>query len=189
VVESGADSPLVTLAVEDGLVDEVLRRLLRVENHTIVYRRGEGTAEVIDRVVLRGGPGERSAPVADVTSLAPRPLPAQVPPAPAGGVAALAPSPAAAGDRAQDAGHAADRDGEAPKVGDLLRSHALAGLPQGEDQPAAAALPPAMGVEETLAATTRRAQQSLKTLVEGLQQATRTLQQQQQQPPAQGVVK
>jgi hypothetical protein len=47
-----------------------------------------------------------------------------------------------------------------------------------------------MGVEETLAATTRRAQQSLNTLVEGLQQATRTLQQQQQQqPPAPGVVK
>jgi hypothetical protein len=78
----------------------------------------------------------------------------------------------------------------------MLKSHALAGLPPTPGQVGVAGQPGAAGgaaagatpdagapaapqsLEETLAITTRRAQQGLSSLVEGLERATRSLQQQ-----------
>jgi hypothetical protein len=76
------------------------------------------------------------------------------------------------------AGESPTADEQQVTVGDMLKSHALAGLPP---QPAALGESPAPSVppslEESLAITTQRAQQGLTSLVEGLERATRSLQQ------------
>ena len=180
VADAGGASQAVAISVEDASVDDVLRQLLRTQNHTILYRES-GAAEVVDRIVLLGLPGQGGSPVVasapPPASTAPRP-PAAVP----GGAPAASP---AAGD-----GTVADAD--QPTVGNMLRSHAVAGAPPqvgqepAEETPAAA--PPAASgtpaaLQETLATATRRAQEGLSSLVEGLQRATESLQGVPQAPP------
>lgn len=184
VAEARATSPPVTITIEGAPVDDVLRQLLRTENHTILYRQGPDASAGIDRIVLQGAPGEPgSTPVASAGPTA-APGPAAVAPSapshPAAPPTAVVAAPTPA--EASGAGPAAD---DHVTVGDMLKSHALAGLPL---QPAVAAAPAAPSspsvppsLEETLAITTRRAQQGLNSLVEGLEKATRSLQ---QQPPA-----
>lgn len=73
-------------------------------------------------------------------------------------------------------------------IGEMLRAHAMAGVQGGQlagtgasfPAPAAsqpASSPPPAPVDATLAETTRRAQQSLGALIDGLAAATRSLQQ------------
>jgi hypothetical protein len=69
----------------------------------------------------------------------------------------------------------------------MLRSHALSAAPPQVAQPAEAAPPPGSAtLEESLAIATRRAQESLSSLVEGLERATQSLQQAPPAPPAPG---
>jgi len=168
VADAGGSSQPVTVSVEDASVDDVLRQLLRTQNHTILYRES-ASAEVVDRIVLLGLPGQGGSPVvasAPPASAGPRP-----PAVGSGGAPAV---PPAAGD-----GTAAE--GDQSTVGNMLRSHAVAGTPPqvipepAEEQPAA---PPATpgALQESLAIATRRAQEGLSSLVEGLERATQALQ-------------
>ena len=174
VSEARTLSDRVTISIQDASVEDVLRRLLRAQNHTILYRQ-TATAEVVDRVVLLGLPGNGGPDVAGVPQVQ-APSAAAAPPP----VAAPRPPAVGSGPGAPSAGTPADQ--EEVTVGDMLRSHALSGAPaQAGSQPAAAdAAAPTdvpQSLEESLAATTRRAQQGLSSLVEGLQRATEALQQ------------
>jgi hypothetical protein len=185
----------VSISVESASVEDVLRRLLRSENHTILYRQGTDSAVEVDRIVLLGQPGEGGPAPESVIARAPaqargtEPVPGTLAPpvaartaAPATGLPAPAvePSVPSAGSPASATGSE-----ESLTVGDMLRSHALAGVPPQASSEAAVESPrlPA-SLEETLAITTRRAQQGLTSLVEGLEKATQALQQQSTAAPA-----
>lgn len=208
VAESRSPSRPVTVAIEGASVDDVLRQLLRTENHTILYKRGtDPSSVVVDRIVLQGAPSiggstvasDASSPNTD-SSLVASNRSVAVPVVPSPG--AMQPVAAPSGDSVS---------GEQVTVGDMLKSHALAGLPPtpgqvgglaGQQASGVAGQPGAAGgaapgaapdagasavpqsLEETLAITTRRAQQGLSSLVEGLERATRSLQQQPAAPPA-----
>jgi hypothetical protein len=195
VVESGRDSAPITLSVK-APVDEVLRRLLKTENHTILYRRDAAGAALIDRIVLLGRPGP--APPPERAVAVPAPAPAAAPPTsgaptavapPVAGTppaspplsrapAAAAPPPASPAASAGDATESGTAQERAMSVGDLLRTHAVGVMPEASGSEPARPVVPAT-LEDELAAATRRAQENLTTLVEGLEQATRALQQQQ----------
>ena len=48
----------VTVSIASASVDDVLRQLLRAENHTILYRQGADAIVMVDRIVLLGAPAE-----------------------------------------------------------------------------------------------------------------------------------
>ncbi len=197
VSQSRALSTPVSISVEKAPVEDVLRRLLRSENHTILYRQGSDAAVEVDRIVLLGPPGEGGPAPESAIARAPAVLPVQgVERGPTPG--ALAP-PIAVGDAprtptpttgspapAIDSSAPAAGSEEAVTVGDMLRSHALAGVPPQASPEAAEAPRLPASLEETLAITTRRAQQGLTSLVEGLEKATQALQQQQTAAPTPG---
>lgn len=198
VVELTPASRVVTLSIRNASVDEVLRPLLRAENHTVLYRPGGGPSMksgAIDRIVLLGAaspataiPGEGRAPDAGQ--------------APGGGdaspaTASLWPAPVASSQSWPDSSsllNPAPVDASDPavspvSVGDLLKAHAMAAAQaaqastdQGAPAPVtslpAPSTPPAT-LSAALAATTRRAQQALGALIDGLATATRSLQQSQ----------
>jgi hypothetical protein len=122
VAEGRAALRLVTVSIASTSLDDVLRQLLRAENHTILYRQGPDATVMVDRIVLLGGPAE-GVSVADTG-----PRPSQESAAPAAGVA---PTPPGAGESATTGERQAS-------VGDMLQSHAVAGLPP---PPAAVAEP------------------------------------------------
>jgi hypothetical protein len=169
VADAGGSSQPVTMSLQDAAVDDVLRQLLRTQNHTILYRES-ASAEVVDRIVLLGPPGQGGNPVVasapPAAGAAPRP--------PAAAISGNAPA-------APPAADATSADADQPTVGNMLRSHAVAGappetVPPPAHEPAAAA-PPAPGtLQESLAIATRRAQEGLSSLVEGLERATQSLQ-------------
>jgi hypothetical protein len=193
VLDNGSSSPAVDIAIENAPVDEVLRRLLRGENHTVLYLAegpGPSNSVRIDRIVLLGPRSEPGGPT-DGNSSSTRRIP-QV-----GGAAASAPpatpSPAASTGPAgvsevlaspsfdqviAAGGGAGDGDLNTPTVvGDLLRAHAMSALAAGQAggvEAATAAAP--LSVEASLAETTRIAQQNLAALVESLAAVTRSLQ-------------
>ena len=68
--EHAASTP-VTVSIARVSVDDALRQLLRVENHTILYRQGPNAAAIVDRIVLLGAPA-KGVSVADVS---PQPSP------------------------------------------------------------------------------------------------------------------
>ncbi len=196
VVQAGGAPRRITISIQDATVDDVLRQLLRSENHTLLYRaQPDQPGGVLDQVVLLG-----TAPAASVASAPPsRPNPAGAP-QPAGAQSPLAaPNPLTA-PYAPSAAPAPSDDAE-PTVSDVLRSHATATLQAAEAartaapaaEPASGPAPPAdprsiqltPEAQDALAATTRQAQQSLKALVDGLDAATQALQQQQSQPQPQ----
>jgi hypothetical protein len=176
-----------------------LRQLLRAENHTIVYRRGVGS-DVIDRIVLLGRPSPDLAqhpPDRGNAIAAGNGMPS-VPPGSAVGGQAVAivpgPVPPGAPPETGPAAPAASPEPDQPTVGEMLRTQALVGAPpaaaagvQAADAASSPAAQPTtagpapqtrMSAEDTLAVTTRRAQEGLAALVEGLQAATRAIQQQ-----------
>lgn len=172
VVETVPSSRDVTLSIRDESVDDVLRQLLRARNHTTIYRLtglpSAGTGP-IDRIVLFGDSVTATAaatPPARLTSPQSWPESAAflIPPAAVGGDPAVMPT----------------------TVGEMLQTHAMvAGQVR---QPAAigagfsamSQLTPStsgLKLDAALAETTRRAQQGLGTLIDGLAAATRSLQQ------------
>jgi hypothetical protein len=162
----------VTVSLQDASVDDVLRQLLRTQNHTILYRES-ASAEVVDRIVLLGLPGQGGSPV---VASAPPPANAAARP-PAAGAGGAPPAPAAQ----PGAAGGAPADADQPTVGNMLRSHAVAGTPPQVTEPAeeTPAAPPATtpaALQESLAIATRRAQEGLSSLVEGLERATQSLQ-------------
>ena len=160
----------------------MLRQLLRGESHTVTYRAG---SNAIDRIVLLGDPGTATAAT---TPPQPPQVQAQPSDAPHGGPsqtaalpqlgpppAAAEPAPAAAPE--PQAAPGAPGEGETAQVnlGDVLRAHAMTAVRAQEHagqgtgsalapSGAPASSGPAPSVEETLAQTTRRAQESLKAL-------------------------
>lgn len=58
VVDGGGSASSVTLSIGRALLDEVLRQLLRAEDHTIVYRQAGAGALGIDTIIV----SSRSAP-------------------------------------------------------------------------------------------------------------------------------
>lgn len=201
VIDSGGSRAARTVSIEATALGEVLRQLLRAENHAIVYR---GQGGEIDTIVLLGprsyaeaAPesadqrqeqkrhdsirGSYSAPIQSLES---SPIAQSMTP--------LSPE----GGRGRE--EVAEEGDIAITVEEILRLHAIPGLREltgmmpGEtvsahvDQPWASAArradedppdgssanPLAMGIDETLAITTRRAQQHLKALIDGLATAT-----------------
>jgi hypothetical protein len=121
VAEGRAALRLVTVSIASASLDDVLRQLLRAENHTILYRQGADAMVMVDRIVLLGTPAE-GVSVADTG-----PRPSQAP--------ALASS---AGPLSSGVGESPTTGERQASVGDMLPSQALAGLPP---QPAAVADP------------------------------------------------
>jgi hypothetical protein len=155
----GASRP-VTVSIASASVDDVLRQLLRAENHTILYRPGADAMVMVDRIVLLGAPAEGVL----VTDVGPRP--SQQAPAVASSASGIGASPQTA-------------EQQVP-VGDMLQSHALAGPPPppaAVAEPAAPSMSPSL--DERLAPATQRAQPGMTSSVEGGEQGTRSL-----QPPA-----
>jgi hypothetical protein len=91
VAEGRAASRSVTVSIASASVDDVLRQLLRAENHTILYRQGADAMVMVDRIVLLGAPAE-GVSVADTG-----PRPSQEAPAPP---SSAAPTPPGAGESA-----------------------------------------------------------------------------------------
>jgi hypothetical protein len=56
VAEGRAALRLVTVSIAHASLDDVLRQLLRAENHTILYRQGADAVVMVDRIVLLGPP-------------------------------------------------------------------------------------------------------------------------------------
>ncbi len=194
VVETAPSSRVVTLSIRNASLDDILRQLLRAKNHTMIYRVvGRSSVEFgpIDRIVLfgdsvavpsaavptgdssrdprkapdHGDAGARTVPLALLTS--PQSWPAST--------AFLNSAPVETGDTA------------APpmSVGEMLQTHAMAtaqgAQPAGNGAsvltpPPASSTPPA-NLDVALAEATRRAQQSLGALIDGLATATRSMQQ------------
>jgi hypothetical protein len=200
VVETAPSSVAVTLSVRDASLDDVLRQLLRAENHTVYYRPGADaapqTSEGIERIELSGEPSAAPAvassgptqerlqrdqprgPSGDGTSSSATGRLAATPPA------ALVPEPDAlsrvAADLASAPANADDPAAPPLTVGDLLKAHAMAAAPgtslaNPQASPAPTPSPPA-SPDAALAETTRRAQQALGALMQALATATRSLQ-------------
>jgi hypothetical protein len=110
----------VTVSIASATLDDVLRQLLRAENHTILYRQGADAMVLVDRIVLLGAPAE------GVSAADTAPRPSQDAPALASGAV-----PVASG-----GGESATTGERQASADDIPQSHALAGLPP---QPAVAA--------------------------------------------------
>ena len=162
VAEGRAALRRVTVSIASAPVDDVLRQLLRAENHTILYRQGADAIVMVDRIVLLGAPAEGVS----VPDTGPRPSQeAQV-------VSAV---PVSSG-----AGESTTTGEQQAPVGDMLQSHAVAGpppQPPAVAEPAAPSVPPSL--EARPAITTQPARPGLTSPVEGQERATRVL-----QPPA-----
>ena len=130
VAEGRAALRLVTVSIAHASLDDVLRQLLRAENHTILYRQGADAVVMVDRIVLLGSPAE-GASVADAG-----PRPSQEPPASASGAV-----PTSTG-----VGESATTGERQASVGEMLQPHAVAGLPP----------PPPAGAEGAPAPATER---------------------------------
>src|SRR5262245_57717717 len=209
VVDMGASRTPLTLSIEAATLEEVLRQLLRAENHAILYR-GQGWGKAaggMERIILLG---PRLPPVAT-------PDPEHLRLEPKFRADITANEGYASGswhvppanqqltslyrERGWMQGEGKAAEDAAVKVEDLLRGHALAGVPEppevvaavtssadvnplSEDsaRPAVAGSPSrvanvglALDIDATLALTTRLAQQNLKALVDGLKTATTSL--------------
>jgi len=181
VIESAGQAPApMDVSIEKAPVDDVLRRLLRGENHTLVYGAGSGAG--IDKIVLLGGPGVTNSsdrgPRPSPNAPTPAPVQSSAIAAPVGAVVpepAVAPSPAPQTDTAE-AATSADQSESTNTLGNILKSHALSAAPpsQGAPEPSSTGAQPI--TQDVLAETTRRAQQDLSALVEGLAAAARSLQ-------------
>jgi len=198
VIESVASSRVVTLSIQNASVDDVLRQLLRAENHTVLYRAGGGpSAEsgTIDRIVLLGDPSPATAAAIPAEGRAPDPGQGPGHRDASVATASLRPSPVLSAQSwpvsmpLLDPAPMDASDPEVPPVtvGDILKAHAMAAaqaVPVSTDQGdlaagtpfPAASMPP---LSDALAETTRRAQQALGALIDGLATATRSLQQSQ----------
>lgn len=129
VAEARAALRLVTVSIASASLDDVLRQVLRAENHTILYRQGTDAMVIVDRIVLLGAPAEGPS-VADTGS-----RPSQEPPALA---SSTVPTPPSVGESATTSERQAT-------LGEMLQSHAVAGRPPQPAAVAEAAPSPATG--------------------------------------------
>jgi len=195
VVETVPSSRVVTLSIRSASLDDVLRQLLRARNHTMIYRVGErpsAESGTVDRILLFGDSATVTAAATLPGGSSRDPRQAQdhgtagaktvllaLPTSPQSwpeSTPFLNPAPVDTGDPA------------APpiSVGEILRAHAIVAAQGGQlagnganfpaTPPPASSTPPA-NLDAALAETTRRAQQALGTLVDGLATATRSPQQ------------
>jgi hypothetical protein len=206
VVDMGASRVPLTLAIEDATLEEVLRQLLRGENHAISYRGQEGghTGGVMEAIILLGPHVSPAAIPED--EYARLELKSDLDIRPQAGEAfeswSISPANQELLSRSGERGwiHDEDMTGEdgEVRVKDLLRVHALAGLwelsgpvtsattsaemnafSEGTARPAIESSPNetiipmrSFAIDESLAITTRLAQQTLQALVDGLASAT-----------------
>jgi len=166
----------ISFEIHDAAVDEVLRRLLRSEDHVIVYGNKEGAPRV-DSIVLRGPHGPAEPPLATAGR---DPGGVGTPPPVAEPPVTLSPAPVAAIERPPAEAVAAVPppfvDFDQMGVQNLLEIQALPGLKRAPSAgvPATPAAPPS-DVAEALAQTTRAARQNLKGLMESLDAATESM--------------
>ena len=185
----GSEVPVDQLSIQGPTMADVVRQLLRDEDHTVVYREDTLSApRAIDTIVLFGSRARSAPPTGSSTD---------------GGVASardggLVDAPARSGVPGTEAGEqATGMASEADSaLGALLRAHARPGsLPEPvRSQPLAPgaaagagngpgpATPShgrgemvAPGTDQDLAAATRKAQENLRTLIESLGAASRSL--------------
>ena len=168
----------LTVSIEEATVEELLRQLLRGENYGVVYRDKDRT---ISKVLLLSSPAyAQAAPMSD----------SQQTRAEAGRsqegltVFSAAPSyPPASAEQKRES-----RAESEPRVEDILRAHAMPGVPGSDTLPqrltpnapqplrnSTPAFPATGAASESLATTTRLAQQNLKALADGLAIATHSL--------------
>jgi hypothetical protein len=186
VTGAGSGAPVEHLSVQGASLADVVRQLLREEDHAIVYR--DEAPSRIDTIVLLGSrglsaPSERSATDrGGIASTRPDG------PLDVGGSAPAGPEP---GPEASAVASQSSRDLEA-----LLTAHArpgspsepdrgrpvAAGAPSGTQSGSGPVVPPsgramtgALAVEPDLAAATRKAQENLRLLIESLGAAARPL--------------
>ena len=194
VVETVPSSRLITLSIRNAPLDDVLRQLLRTENHTVRHRAGAGATPgvdlVIDRIVLWGEPRVATPVIAGAEQGQDRLRRVTHDPAsPTASSAMASPTspqpwpewaPLLSWDGAAAIGSAGDPAAPPMTVTDILKAHAIiaasATLPASlAATPAPASSTPQLNLDAALAETTRRAQQALGALIDGLATATRSL--------------
>ncbi len=185
VVDYGASDRVITFSIQDGSIEEVLEQLLRGENYAVIY--GEQRKEIAKVLLLtssmQASTGSRNFQQTD--NRQERIVQSQA------GLTHHAPvsQPSRFGEQRR-------ADKAEVRVEDIMKAHALSGLtdPMGNlsgtanfSQPlgspagssfssgAIAPSPPRQDIQESLAATTRLAQQNLKALVDGLATASNSL--------------
>jgi hypothetical protein len=185
----GSEAPVDHLSIQGPSMADVLRQLLRDEDHAVVYREDTPSApRAIDTIVLFGSRAPSVPPTGSAAD-------GGVAPARDGG---LVDAPARSGvPGPEPAGQASGMASEADSaLGALLRAHARPGsLPEPvRSQPPARgaaagagngpgpAAPSdgrgemaAPGADQDLAAATRKAQENLRTLIQSLGAASRSL--------------
>jgi hypothetical protein len=178
----------LTVSIQETTVEEVLHQLLRGENYGVVYREKDG---VISKVLLLSPPVyAQAAPMSENQQTRTEAIPGRQ------GLTVFSASPSI-DQPTRPEQKRENRAKSEPRVEDILRVHANSGL--GSDtllqsltpnvpQPlgnstsgfpstgAASLTTPSLGnMNDSLAMTTRLAQQNLKNLVEGLETATHSL--------------
>jgi hypothetical protein len=175
VVDNGADRVITAdVLIRNVSLDDALRQLLRGENHAVLYSRvagdapsGSGASAIAQIVLLGPSDSALPEPAGAVSRVSMRPSP--------GSPAPMAPSSGVPGVMTSSAPGAED----APITAEsLLKASATAGVPA--DMGAAARVSdnrsaPPENLEAVLAETTRRAQQGVAALVDGLAAATASL--------------
>jgi hypothetical protein len=168
----------LTVSIEETTVEELLRQLLRGDNYGVVYREKDRT---ISKVLLLSSPAyAQAAPMSDnhqTRTEASR------------GSEGLTVLPAAPSYQpARSERQRETRAESEPKVEDMLRVHAMPGMARSGTTPqnltpnapeslrnSTPAFPATGDASESLAMTTRLAQQNLKALANGLATATHSL--------------
>jgi hypothetical protein len=170
------DSDL-TVSIEEATVGDVLRQLLRGENYGVVYREKDRT---ISKVLLLSSPTyAQAAPMSDQQTRAETGRGQE-------GLTVLSAAPSyqpVSPERRRASGAESD-----PRVEDIMRAHAMPGLPGSSTFPQSLTpnapqppqnftpgFSPREAASESLAMTTRLAQQNLKALADGLATATHSL--------------
>jgi hypothetical protein len=192
VVDNGASSTLLNVSIQNTSMGEVLRQLLRGENHTIVYLTGDAVPDIGTIVLLgeptllkasvypgdrrqaqghqEGIPGDRQAPsLAVPPAVSPLPVPSPWTPES---------TPHLSWEGRASADRSADAESPPITVGDIVKAHAMAAVqtgPEAMDGASRAASVPQANLDVVLAETTRRAQQSLAALIDALATATRSM--------------
>jgi hypothetical protein len=184
VVDYGGSDRLITFSLQDASAAEVLEQLLRGENYAVVY---EGQRKEIAKVLLLTSAMQASTENRQTEKGYERIVQSQ------GGLtyhSSVSP-PSLFVEQKR-----ADKAEPEVRVGDIMRAHALSGMidPMGSlsgtanvaqpfGSPAGSVFstgamstnPPRQDIHESLAVTTRLAQQNLKALVDGLATASNSL--------------
>jgi hypothetical protein len=178
VADYGIPDRDLTVSIEETTVEELLRQLLRVENYGVVYREKD---RAISKVLLLSSPAYAQAnPTSEHPQTRTEAKRSQE------GLTVFSAAPSYQPARPERK-RRSQVESE-PKVEDILQAHAMTGvaglstLPQGSTPhvppPLRNSTPtfsPTVAASNSLAVTTRLAQQNLKALADGLGTATHSL--------------